>query len=95
MFNNGSGTATKINTGITPTANDEYIVTVTLPSNATSSTVVIERRTKTTSTKNSATNSAKIPAAGTLMYWHGWVNSAAASVAPAIGFKQVWEELYN
>ena len=95
MFNNGSGTATKVNTGITPTANDEYIITVTIPSNATSATVAIERRTKTTSTKNSATNSAKIPAAGTLMYWHAMSNSGATSTAPVIGIKYVWEELYN
>jgi hypothetical protein len=94
MFNNGSGTATKVNTGITPTVNDEYIITVTLPSNTASSTVTIERRTKSTSTKNSATNSAKIPSAGTLMYWHAMSNSAAASTAPVIGIKQVWEELY-
>ena len=95
MFNNGSGTATKVNTGITPTVNDEYIITVTLPSNTTSSTVAIERRTKSASTKNSATNSAKIPSAGTLMYWHAMSNSASASTAPTIGIKQVWEELYN
>jgi hypothetical protein len=95
MFNNGSGTATKINTGITPTVNDEYIITVTLPSNTTSATVTIERRTKTTSTKASATNSAKIPAAGTLMYWHIMSNSGATATAPAIGVKQVFEQLYG
>ena len=96
MFNNGSGTATKVNTGITPTANDEYIITVTLPSNTTSSTVTIERRTKTAVTKNSATNSAKIPAAGTLMYWHAYSNCGTAGTpAPVIGIKQVWEEIYN
>lgn len=93
MFNNGSGTATKVNTGITPTANDEYIITVTLPSNTTSSTVAIERRTKTASTKNSATNIAKIPAAGTLMYWHVQSNSGVSSTAPVLGIIQVYEEL--
>jgi hypothetical protein len=95
MFNNGSGTATKVNTGITPTVNDEYLITIELPSNTTSSTVTIERRTKTASTKNSATNSAKIPTAGTLMYWHVVSNSAAISTAPVVGIKQVFEQLYG
>jgi hypothetical protein len=95
MFNNGSGTATKVNTGITPTVNDEYIITVELASNTASSTITIERRTKTASTKNSATNSAKIPSAGTLMYWHLVSNSAAVSTAPAVGCKQVFEQIYG
>jgi len=93
MFNNGSGTATKVNTGITPTVNDEYIITVTMPSNTTYSAVQIERRTKTASTKNSATNSAKIPAASTQMLWHVLSNSGGASVSPVLGIVQVYEEL--
>jgi hypothetical protein len=92
MANDGSGTATKINTGITPTANDEYFVTVTLPSNTTTETVWIERRTKTASTTFSYTFSTDIPNAGTLMYVHLSSNSAAVSTAPTLGLMEIIEQ---
>ena len=92
MFNNGSGTATKVNTGITPTVNDEYVITVLIPSNGATEYVEIKRRTKTAETKFAASNSAKVPAAGTMLYMHAMSNSAAASTAPVIAVSQVIDE---
>lgn len=96
MFNNGSGTATKISTGITPTANDVYIVTVTLPSNTTTETVSITRKKKgSADIFASSTASSKIPTAGTLMYSHALSNTGAASVAVSIGVISFTEEKYG
>ena len=92
MANDGSGTATKINTGITPTANDEYYVIVTLPSNTTTETVWIEKRTKTASTTFSYAFSTDIPSAGTLMYVHVFSNSGAISTAPTLGLMEIFEQ---
>lgn len=91
MFNDGSGTATKVNTGITPTVNDVYIVTVTLPSNTTTATVCIERRTKTASTFFSYTANTNLPAAGTLMYMHAQTNTGASSTAVKLGVMHIFE----
>ena len=96
MFNNGSGTATKISTGITPTANDVYIVTVTLPSNTTTETVSITRKKKgSADIFATSTASSKIPAAGTLMYSHALSNTGAGSVAVSIGIISFFEEKYG
>lgn len=92
MFNDGSGTATKVNTGITPNANDEYIVTILMPSNTTYENVCIERRTKTASTFFCYKITTDIPASGTLMYMHIASNSAAVSTAPTIGVMSILEQ---
>jgi len=94
MFNGASGTATKVNTGITPTVNDVYRVTVFLPSSGAASYVTLERFTKSAVTTFNAANSAKIPVAGTLMYMHIVSNSAAASTAPQLAVIHIHEELY-
>jgi len=92
MFNNGSGTATKVNTGITPTVNDEYMIVVTIPPNGASETVYLERRTKSAVTTFSATNTSKVPSAQTLMYMHLYSNSAGASTAPVIAVGRITDE---
>ena len=95
MFNNGSGTATKVNTGITPTVNDRYRVTVWLPSNTTTEYVTVEKFTTTTYTIVGASNTGKIPTAGTLMYLHMMVNTAAASTISSLNIHWIKEEQYE
>jgi len=95
MFNGSAGTATKVNTGITPTANDEYRVTIIILPSGTTSYVTLERFTKSAVTTFSSSNSAKMPAAGTLMYFHMAVNSGSASVGvTSIGILHIFEEIY-
>jgi hypothetical protein len=83
MYNAGSGTATKVNTSITPNANDYYIVTIYLPSNTTTGYVTVEDYSKTGVTVFSSSNSAKVGAitAGTAMYAHLLYNTGASSTA--------------
>ena len=95
MFNNGSGTATKVNTGITPTVNDRYRVTVWLPSNTTTEYVTVEKFTTTTYTIVGASNTGKIPTAGTLMYLHMMVNTGAASTISSLNIHWIKEEQYE
>jgi hypothetical protein len=94
MYNAGAGTATKVNTSITPNANDVYRVTIYILSTGTTSYVTLERITKGTITTFNSSNTAKIPAAGTAMYPHVYCNTGASSVAVNLAFMQMEEEQY-
>lgn len=94
MYNDGSGTATKVNTSITPNANDVYRVTIYLPPNCTTAYVTVEDITKTSITTFNSNNSANLPSAGTLMYFMLYGNSAATSTAAVSAIIQVVEEQY-
>jgi hypothetical protein len=94
MENDGSGTATKTNTGITPNTNDVYRLTIFIPSNATTVYMQLEVMTKSSITLYTRSASSDIPATGTLMYQRMYVNNAATGAAVSIMMIQIEEELY-
>lgn len=93
MHNDGSGTATKTNTGFTPNTNDVYRLTIFLPSNASSMYLSLENMTKSTITYFNHTASSDIPAAGTSLYARIWLSSAATGVAVSVAMIRIMEEL--
>ena len=94
MFNGGSGTATKVDTGIAANANDVYRVTVFLPSNTTTTYVTLEKFTKSGVTTFSSSNSAKAPVAGTMMYFNLSSNTGTGAASVALAAIQAVEEMY-
>lgn len=96
MTNDGSGTATKTNTGIAAAQNNVYKVTVFIPSVGTPVYVMIEQFTKSAVTRYvSGPISSDIPAEGTLLYSHLYVNTGTVnSNAVALGFISAQEELF-
>jgi len=97
MFNDGSGTATKVNTTITPTVNDVYLLRIYLPSNTTQEGIELIKMTKTSAVRASYVTFTDIPTTSppTLMYWHIMSNSAAASTAASFGLISLVEKLFN
>ena len=93
-YNNGSGTATKVNTGVTPNANNIYRLTIFIPSNSTISYQTLEVITKTSITTYTSSNSAKIPATGLIMYPHQYVNTASGAASVGMGYILGYCELY-
>ena len=94
MENDGSGTATKTNTGITPNTNDVYRLTIFVPSNSTTIYMQLEVITKSSITLYTRSTSSDIPATGTLIYQRMYLNNAATGVACSIMMIQIEEELY-
>jgi len=95
MFSNGNtASVTKINTGITPNANNVYRATVFLPSSGTASYVTLESFSKSSVTVFTASNTANVPTAGTLMYFNIAANTGAGATAVSLGFIRAEEELY-
>jgi len=95
MFSNGNtASVTKINTGITPNANNVYRVAVFLPSSGTASYVTLESFSKTGVTVFTASNTANVPVSGTLMYFNMMTNSALTGVAATMALISAVEELY-
>lgn len=94
MCNAGSGTATKVDTLITPNANDVYRVTLYLPSNSTTLYCTLESFNKGAVTIfNTSFTGAKLMAA-TLIYTHLMVNSATSGIAVALATINLIEEQY-
>lgn len=94
MTNDGTGTATKTSTGVTPNANDVYRLTIFVPSNATTVYMQLEVITKSTITNYTYSTSSNIPAIGTLIYQRMYINNAATGAALSIMMLQIEEELY-
>lgn len=95
VFNNGSNPSTKVNTGITPNQNDVYRVTVWLPSNTTIEYVTLEKFTKSTYSIIGASNTSKIPTAGTFMYMHCLANTGTSSSAVVFGINWIEDAIYE
>jgi hypothetical protein len=94
MTNDGTGIATKTNTGVTPNTTDVYRLTVYVPPNATTIYMQLEVMTKSTITIYLHSASSDIPAIGTLIYQRMYVNNAATGAAVSIMMIQIEEELY-
>lgn len=94
MHNDGSGTATKVDTGITPSTNNVYRLTIFIPSNTNGIYMTLEEMTKTSITYYNYTVTTDYPATGTLMYQRLWVSGAATGVAVSVSMIQIEEELY-
>jgi hypothetical protein len=94
MTNDGTGTATKTSTGVTPNINDVYRLTIFVPSNATTVYMQLEVITKSTITNYTYSTSSNIPAIGTLIYQRMYINNAATGAALSIMMLQIEEELY-
>lgn len=94
MENDGSGTATKTSTGVTPNTTDVYRLTVFVPSNATTIYMQLEVLTKTGVTLYTRSASSDLPATGTLIYQRMYINNAATGAAVSIMMIQIEEELY-
>ncbi len=93
--NDGSGTATKIGTSITPNTNDIYRLTVFIPSNSTSMYVTLEAISKSSiTTYNSGALTTNIPQAGTTLVPHLASGTAGVASAVTIGLIQIYEEQY-
>ena len=100
LTNNGSGTANKINTTITPNANNIYRLTINIPPAAQAATPLgvsmeLETITKTGITLNtSGAITTKVPVAGTLLQPIIWANSGSGSASIAINLSQMVQERY-
>jgi hypothetical protein len=95
MVNDGSGTATKGNTGITPNANDVYRVTISISSTGNVASIKLEDITKTATTIFKANAVSNLPAAGTLLYNHLVANTGnITSTAVGLAYIQTYEELH-
>jgi hypothetical protein len=94
MYNGGSGSASKVDTGITPNSNDVYRATVFLPSNGTASYVTFERLTRSSVTIFTSSNTNKVPVPGTLMYFHLAANTGTGTTPVVMCYIQAIEELY-
>jgi hypothetical protein len=100
ITNNGSGTGTKINTGVTPSQNNIYRLTVVITPQAgaavsTGVYITLETITKTgISTVNSGSITTKIPAAGTALQPVMYVNTAAGSSSVAFNFIHMTQERF-
>jgi hypothetical protein len=92
LFNDGSLGGVKIDTGITPTAKVLYRLTIFIPSDTTIMYQTLEEIRKTTYTKNSASSSTNIPAAGLTLLPHLGVSTGAIGTAVDISVIQVYEE---
>ncbi len=77
-----------------PNANNVYRLTIYIPSNSTTSYQTLEVLTKTGITTYTSSNSAKIPAAGLIMYVHQYVNTASGSASVGMVYILGYCELY-
>lgn len=94
MTNDGTTTATKTNTGITPNTTDVYRLTIYVPPNSTTIYMQLEVMTKSTITIYLHSTSTDIPAIGTLIYQRMYISTAATGAAVSIMMIQIEEELY-
>ena len=94
ITNDGTGIATKTNTGVTPNTTNVYRLTVYVPPNATTIYMQLEVMTKSAITIYLHSASSDIPAIGTLIYQRMYVNNAATGAAVSIMMIQIEEELY-
>lgn len=93
-YNNSSGTATKVNTTVTPNSNNVYRLTINVPAGSSTAYQTLEVLTKTTITTYNSSNSAKFPSAGTFMDVHQYVNTASGSAAVSMAYILGYSELY-
>jgi hypothetical protein len=94
FFNDGIGAGVKIDTGITPTINSVYRVTVFIPSAGNTisinvSEITVGAITGNTSYTQTLTN---IPASGTFLYPHLYASTAGSATAVAISLINIYEE---
>ena len=93
-YNNGSGSATQVNTGVTPNSNNIYRLTVFLPSNTTTTYQTLEVMTKTGITVYTSSNTSKVPTAGTILYPHEFANTGNGSASVSLGIILGYCEIY-
>lgn len=93
-YNAGSGSATQVNTGVTPNSNNLYRLTIVIPSNTTITYQTLEVITKTGITVYTSTNTTKIPTAGTFLYPHEFVNTGSGGSGISLGIILGYCELY-
>jgi hypothetical protein len=94
FFNDGIGAGVKIDTGITPTINGVYRVTVFIPSaGSTISINVSEIRVGAIVSNTSHTQTfTNIPASGTFLYSHLYASTAGSTTAVVISLINIYEE---
>ena len=93
MTNDSSGTATKVNTGITINQNDVYRFTMVIPSNSAYVDMTLERLTKTTITKFTSRVSSNLPAIGEFLYMVLSVSNGYTNQACSFGVIRIEEKL--
>lgn len=95
MHNNGAGTATEVDTGVTVNTNNVYIIELFIPSNSTALYGTLYEMDKNTcvvvSTVTATTN---IPAVGTRLFLQQLVGNAATGVAISMAIITTVEENY-
>lgn len=92
MYNDGSGTATKQATGITPTTSHKYTVTVSVPPVSTSVYVKLEDKSFASTVTYDFTITTNLPAAGTNVGTLTWIGAALTGVAVRYDLIQLYEE---
>jgi hypothetical protein len=94
FFNDGIGAGVKIDTGIIPTLNSVYRVTVFIPSaGSTASINISEVRVGSIAGNTSYTQTlTNIPTSGTFIYPHLYASTAGSATAVAISLINIYEE---
>lgn len=94
MYNDGSGSATKVETSVTPSVNNVYRITIFVPSAGATVYATLEAMVKGSISVFNASSSTNIPATGSLLNQYCWANTGSGSSAIALAFIQMYEEQY-
>jgi hypothetical protein len=95
MHNDGSSTATKIDTGVAVNTNNIYTIELFVPSNSTTMYGSLYEMTKTANTLiSTCAVSTNIPAVGTRLYFQQFIGNAATGVAISLAVITTVEENY-
>jgi hypothetical protein len=95
MHNDGSGTATKVDTGIAVNTNNVYTIELFVPSDSTAMYGALYEMTKTTNALISTiTASTNIPALGTRLFFQQFISTAAGTASISLAIISTVEENY-
>jgi len=95
MHNDGSGTATKIDTGIAVNTNNIYTIELFVPSNSTTMYGALYEMTKTANTlMSTCAVSSNIPAVGTRLLFQQFISTAAGTASISLAIITTVEENY-
>ena len=95
MHNDGSGTATRVSTGIAINTNNIYTIELFVPSNSTAMYGALYEMTKTTNALISTiTASTNIPAVGTRLFFQQFISTAAVAASISLAIISTVEENY-
>jgi hypothetical protein len=95
MHNDGSGTATKVDTGIAVNTNNIYTIELFVPSNSTTMYGALYEMTKTANIlRSTCAVSSNIPAAGTRLLFQQFISTAAGTASISLAIITTVEENY-